>query len=1243
MKKLLVLTLLLPLVCVSQGPKKYPALLWKISGKHLQKPSYIYGTMHVSNRVAYNLSEQFFDALKSCEVVGLETNPGEWLQNMEKTGELSQVNVQGTMEPGADFFTHLFYFSYPSKQTLQGILSYDPDIINDLLYRQNLDQGNFEENTYIDLFIFQTASKLNKQLISLEDFAQSEIKSRLAAMPDRDEATSAPYSPYYNTGISIEDAYRDGNLDLLDSLSKKASSKNSQRYLINDRNVFFANTIDSVLHSKTIFAGVGAAHLPGANGLIELLRKRGYTVEAVMPEITRKSHHLRDEMEAKRKPVVFTRQTSHDSVFSLMLPGRLYQIYNSVNLSYHISPDMVNGNFYTVVRLKHNADLFNSSPAKLKASVDSLLFENIQGRIISKTEFTTSTGIPVLDVVSKTRTGDLQHCQFYFTSFELLMFKLGGKGNYAESSEGKKFFTSIQFKSSKDQNVEFTPPAGGFKVKVPSPYLYNKNDNGSVFSQTEDLSVVYPNAQGVGGVKRGVYNDFTYLEEDSFELNQLSSRLLQALSFTSSVKYSITQEQQLPCIRFEGLHANGKHFYGKIYLRGVHYYLVYWVGPTNQGFNHDLFTSFTVVDFKHLNPLRKIKDKDCYFTAIDEVSDDEPSRFNEAYAVELAKSRLTADTADNPFEYKNASKLYYSPSTNEYVNVYYERFNGYDFRDKKEFVLGLKRTIRQATGGWLSHEQEHWTEGMLHYSCMVKDTATRRALLMKVMVKNSHLWELTVPVDTVLGLKGWAKSFYESFMPVDSMPTKDLFTSNFEQLLKDLAGNDTTLRNRSAVALKNAITIRPEFLPSLNRLLLSPQLANINEESKALLFVNAGAARDNSIIEPFQKLYTQYTDSFYLQISLLKGLAYAKTAKTYATFKTLLLKETPLIGNSDMVDDVFQPLHDSLPLCKDFFPSLLQLCKYDEYREAVYSLLADLVHQKLLAPDIYLAQREQILADANLSLKRKKSGENQESGLTMFNGVYAEFGPAEKALRDKAERLKTVLESYTRNMSYSDPAVKNSDYFYRSSLLDYVFVLSPFYNTHDKSKQFIQKASKQVTQEELLLATVDLLKYKASLSDTLLNYFASNPLTTAYLYSELEKEGILNYFPEKYKHQERLVESLIRCQIQLSELYNGVKEQQVNDSISPVKVLELSNKYQKGKLYIYGNARKQDQEPTWCLVFVNNGKPANNGIYSRMELIDPAFLVNTKTSVDDNLNRVINEFHVMYRKRITGLEASYDQ
>ena len=272
MKKLFWVLLLSTSFTFAQSSKKYPSLLWKITGKDQKKPSYLYGTMHVSNRVAYYLSEQFFDALKSVEVVGLETNPGEWLENMKKTGELDELTQVREPSYGRNFYKSAFAVSFPEKRVFQSILSYDPDIINGLLYRQNNSRENFEESTYIDLFIYQSASKLGKKVISLEDFATSEIKARLSALPDDNREQGLRKYSSYGSAQKIEDAYREGNLDVLDSLSRLNASKNTQKYLIDDRNVFFVNTIDSVMRTGTIFSGVGAAHLPGEMGVIELLR-----------------------------------------------------------------------------------------------------------------------------------------------------------------------------------------------------------------------------------------------------------------------------------------------------------------------------------------------------------------------------------------------------------------------------------------------------------------------------------------------------------------------------------------------------------------------------------------------------------------------------------------------------------------------------------------------------------------------------------------------------------------------------------------------------------------------------------------------------------------------------------------------------------------------------------------------------------------------------------------------------------
>lgn len=47
-------------------PKNYQGLLWEISGKGMKKPSYLYGTMHVSSKIGFNLPDSFFIAIRGC-------------------------------------------------------------------------------------------------------------------------------------------------------------------------------------------------------------------------------------------------------------------------------------------------------------------------------------------------------------------------------------------------------------------------------------------------------------------------------------------------------------------------------------------------------------------------------------------------------------------------------------------------------------------------------------------------------------------------------------------------------------------------------------------------------------------------------------------------------------------------------------------------------------------------------------------------------------------------------------------------------------------------------------------------------------------------------------------------------------------------------------------------------------------------------------------------------------------------
>ena len=1237
MKRLLYIFFLLPFLIFSQSPKKYPTLLWKISGNGVKKPSYLYGTMHVSSRVAYHLSEQFFEALKSVDVVGLETNPGDWLMNMEKTGELDQANqIISNNTYRKDFYRSTFMPVFPDKRMLQGVLSYDPDIINGLLYRHNRSKENFEENTYIDLFIFQSASKLKKQVISLEDFALSEIKARLSSLPDEelnDGEESETKNNNYFSEQKIEDSYRDGNLDLLDSLSKKVSSKNTQRFLIIDRNVFFVNTIDSVLKTKTLFSGVGAAHLPGDEGVIELLRKKGYTVEPVFPKNSKKSDAVRDEFDAMLKPVVFQKQFVSDSSISMNLPGKLTQIVNFENIKYYIHADMVNGSFYTIARLKHFGPVFNLNVSQIMQKVDSLLFENIPGKIILKKEIVSNNGLKGYEIVNKTRRGDEQHYQIFFSELELILFKLGGKQSYATSNDSKQFFNSISFSPKGQNTIEYTPPTKGFTVKVPANYTYTKNSGSSLRGLVEDLYAFNSNQKQFSGVKHAVYNDFEYLEEDTFELNLFSKNILKNYNFTENISREIVTEQNVPCIKFKAKNKVGSNFYAKFYIKGIHYYLVYTISEKENGFFNDIFTSFKLTDFKSVNPIKQITDNDYYFKVLDEVTVNAASKFNDAYLKEYEKVKNVKEKTANDYEYRSGNKSYYSPSSNEYVNITYEKYNDYDYRNINEIEQSINTTIKNTTGLLITKKEVSNTNGIYSYKCILKDTSTSRVVDVRFFFKNGVMHEIAVPYDSVIGLKGWTKGFMESFIPKDTAIGKNIFENKFNTLLTDLCSNDTVVRQRANTSFQNSITMNKVYIDDFIKFIQGKNLSLVTENSRAQLFVNGGTMNDNKIIEPYKNLYKQYTDSFYLQLCLLKGLAYLKTPAAFATFNNLILSETPLVGEASIVSDVFNILHDSLELCKNFFPAMMVLTKYDEYKEAVYTLMSELVDKKIIAPASYVSQKENILADANLALKRYNPASSKTSS------DYGDYDYLDKSIKELAENIQMGIDGFTNNILF-----KGSDYlrgletFSRNSLVNYAIVLSPFYKTDEKTKQFFVKLTKIKSQNIAMPVAINLLKSNVVLNDTLINFYSKNKFTRTYFYTELEKEKLTDKFDKKYLNQNSLIESVLLSQTQMATIFSYDKDKTKKDSLLFIKEVDAKNKYQKGKIYIYRIIKSKPDDERWSVAFVPDSK---SGISSDIQVINAGYYIDKTKTETENINEILDYFNLTYRKRALTPSTGY--
>ena len=64
------------------------------------------------------------------------------------------------------------------EDRLRSAISDEPTVINGLLYRTFRSQADFEEDTYLDLYIYQTGRKLGKQATGVENYQDQRPHSR---------------------------------------------------------------------------------------------------------------------------------------------------------------------------------------------------------------------------------------------------------------------------------------------------------------------------------------------------------------------------------------------------------------------------------------------------------------------------------------------------------------------------------------------------------------------------------------------------------------------------------------------------------------------------------------------------------------------------------------------------------------------------------------------------------------------------------------------------------------------------------------------------------------------------------------------------------------------------------------------------------------------------------------------------------------------------------------------------------
>jgi uncharacterized protein YbaP (TraB family) len=410
--------------------KKFQSLMWEVTYPGCTKPSYIYGTMHISGKMVFHLGDKFYSAIEKVDVVALELEPEAWLQAIfdDKDGRFYSSN-RGSWDSnygfGSDYDRSIpmlrdnFKVHTDISEKVQGAMMYDPALLNYMLFRYDNygASADFEEDTWLDMYIYQTGKKLGKETLGLETYEQSDNFLKKARKEERNTKNKKKKSldegdrkELEELSDQMEPAYRRQDLDLIDSLNKRTTSEAFDKYILVERNKVFVHRMDSVMKSgRTIFAGMGCAHLPGDSGVIEMLRDMGYTIKPF--DKGERNAKRREKLENTIYKRSYKSYTTRDGQLTFDTSTQVYDLGAGDHGASWISLDIPNGSSFIVYRMKTHAGLRGLTDEAIMASIDSILYEAVPGDIVSQKKINVQ-GYTGLDIVNKTRRGDYQRRRY---------------------------------------------------------------------------------------------------------------------------------------------------------------------------------------------------------------------------------------------------------------------------------------------------------------------------------------------------------------------------------------------------------------------------------------------------------------------------------------------------------------------------------------------------------------------------------------------------------------------------------------------------------------------------------------------------------------------------------------------------------------------------------------------------------------------------------------------------------------
>jgi uncharacterized protein len=264
--------------------------IWEVSSPNNRV--YLFGTVHAGMASWYPLPSAVEDAFAASRILAVEA---------DVTDEKALAQSQGSTvyTPPANLSTHIPAADYARFRALlprykipeEGIIRVKPFMASTILVFNEWARLGYQPNLGVDLYLINKAAQENKKVVELEGVAEQ--MKLMDSLSDAEtlllfrgtvEALESGLTGEQVTGLVT--AWQAGDPDGVLAVARKYDDKIAgagaleERFIWSRHDAMMVKITNWLDHSKErYFIAVGALHLAGPRGLLELLRKKGYVVK----------------------------------------------------------------------------------------------------------------------------------------------------------------------------------------------------------------------------------------------------------------------------------------------------------------------------------------------------------------------------------------------------------------------------------------------------------------------------------------------------------------------------------------------------------------------------------------------------------------------------------------------------------------------------------------------------------------------------------------------------------------------------------------------------------------------------------------------------------------------------------------------------------------------------------------------------------------------------------------------------